>query len=227
MRRTLWVIVAGAAVAAVWVWGPSLLVQRELASLLQTSLRATRGVSVHASASALGLLRGRVDRVEMTAAGVQLGDLVAERLTATLSSIRFSRVGGRVELAGVGGGEAALTITQADLERLLRLRGVQRPAVTIDESGVRATGEIAAGPLTAEARLRGQFYAVDRTDLYFRVDAFDMGGMEIPSPLMTAILGVSARPIVSLRGLPVPMVVERITSGPREVVVAARIEATR
>jgi hypothetical protein len=136
-------------------------------------------------------------------------------------------VGGRVELAGVGGGEAALTITQADLERLLRLRGVQRPAVTIDESGVRATGEIAAGPLTAEARLRGQFYAVDRTDLYFRVDAFDMGGMEIPSPLMTAILGVSARPIVSLRGLPVPMVVERITSGPREVVVAARIEATR
>ncbi len=227
MRRTIWVLAALAGAAAAWVWGPSLLVQRELTSLLQTSLRATRGVSVHARASALGLLRGRVDHVRVTAAGVQLGDLVAERLTATLSSLRFDRVGGRLELAGVGVGDAALTITRGDLERLLWLRGVQRPSVTIDESGVQATGEITAGPVSAEARLRGQFYAVGRTDLYFRVDAFDMGGMEVPAPLMTAILGVSARPIVSLRGLPVPMVIERITSGSGEVVVAARIEATR
>ena len=222
--RALWLLILIALVAVVGFWGPSWLVQRPIAALLQERLQAAGEISVRARASLPGLVRRRVERVDVSAIGVRVGDVVAERFSATLHGITVTQVfGGPLGLTGVESGTAELTVGQADLERFLRDRGVGSPSVAIDASGVTATGDVRVGPVLASARVRGQFAVIEKTDLHFRPESFEMNGVAVPGPLIAGILGATTQPIVTLRGLPVPMAIERITSAPGRITVFARI----
>jgi hypothetical protein len=224
MRRLVWILIGIALLAALWVWIPSALVQRSVAAVLRERLQPSGALHVRARASAPSLLQRRVERLDISAAGVRVGEVTADGLTVALQGLQFERQAeGTLVIASVQSGSVELRISQANLEAFLRGRGVESPLVSIDESGVTARGTVRAGPVTAAAQLRGRFVAVNDTDLLFRIDAFDVSGMAVPGALATAILGTSAQPIVSLRGLPVPATIERVTSGAGQVVVLARV----
>ncbi len=224
MRRALWVLVGIAALAAVWTWVPSAVVQRQVAAVLRDRLEPVGSVTVRARATLAGLARGRINRIEIDARGARVGEVTAERLAATLEGLSFRRgPGGVVVITAVDSGMARIEITQADLERYLRDRRVESPSVSIGETGVEATGGMRIGPIQATARLRGQFFAVDDRDVYFRVASLDVSGADIPPSLAETVLAVAGRPVLSVRDLPVPVRIDRIDSTTGRVVIHARI----
>lgn len=224
MRRAVWVLVGIAALAAVWTWVPSAVVQRQVAVALRGRLESAGSVTVRARATLAGLARQRVNRIEIDARGARVGEVAAERLTATLEGVSFHRgPGGVVVVTRIDSGAAQIEITQADLERYLRDRHVENPSVNIDETGVVATGGMRIGPVQATARLRGQFFAVDDRDVYFRVASLDVSGADVPPSLAETVLAVAGRPILSVRDLPVPVRIDRIDSTTGRVVIRARI----
>jgi hypothetical protein len=225
MRRVLWVAVAVALAGTLWSLVPSVIIQRQLASVLQEHLQATRGLSVRARANAPGVLRGYIDQVDVSASGARLGGMRMEQLSAHLEGLTFGRTpGGALEITGVRAGSAELRIGPADVAGYLAQQGVRDPVVAIKPSGVTATGSVRAGPVTAEVRLQGRFIVVDRTDVHFQVDSLDVAGIDVPGPLATVLLGSMTGPIVSLRRLPVPVVITdlQVTSG--RVVAIGRVE---
>ncbi len=224
MRRAVWVLVWIAVLAAVWTWVPSAVVQHQVAAAFRSRMESAGSVTVRARATLVGLVRGRVNRIEVDARGAPLGDLTADRLTATLEGVSFQRGGGgAVIISAIDAGAAQIEITQADLERYLRDRHVENPSVSIDGTGVTATGGMRIGPVQATARLRGQFFAVDDRDVYFRVTSLDVSGTDVPPPLAETVLAMAGRPILSMRDLPVPVRIDRIDSTSGRVVIHARI----
>lgn len=222
--RAVWLLAFTAFAAVIGFLGPSWLVQQHLAAYLQERLEATGGISVRAIASLPALIRRRVERVEVAAEGVRIGDVRAERLSVSLRGVSVATgSGGAVALTGVDSGTVELSIGQRDLERYLRGRDVGAPSVAIDAAGVTATGEVRIGPVLARARVRGQFVAVERTELYFHPEALEVGGVALPRPLAAGIFGAATQPIVSLRALPVPVAIERITPSPGRITISARV----
>jgi hypothetical protein len=226
MRRAAWPIAGVVLVATLWALVPSLIVQQRLTSALRQGLPAAE-VSVRARATASGVLRGYVNRVDVSAARVRVGELTAERFSASLVGVQLRRnSGGDVEVAGVQSGTARLEVTQENLAEYLGQRGVQEPKVTIDESGVTATGNLQAGPVLAPATIRGQFSVVNKADLYFQIESLELGGVSVAGSLATALLGTAQRPLITLSELPVPVVADRVSHVPGRVLVDARIGGT-
>lgn len=227
MRRAIWILVGIAALIALlvvlWTWIPSIIVQQRVASALRARLQPAGTVAVRARTNALMFIRGRVDRLAIDASGVRLGDVTAERLTARLRGavLRSGARDGDM-FVSVESGSARVEISQAGIEQFLRTRGVENPSVTIDEAGVTATGGVRVGPLLATARLRGQFQAANATDIYFRVTSLDLSGVNVSGSLATTALNLASQPVVSLRGFPVPVTIDRIVSRPGSIEVRAR-----
>lgn len=220
MRLPYWIL-AGAAVL-VLLWVPPRVVERQATAALQSALQPSGALAVRARVTPLGLLRGRVDRLDLEAAGVRLGDLVAGRLAAELRGVTLRRAGGGWAIV-VRSGNASVEIGRADLERYLRERGVEQPSVRIDASGIEAAGGVRIGPVSATARVLGQFYAASGTDLHFRVDSLDLSGTQVPAGMANAVFATAGRPVATLRGLPVSSHIERVVAEPGRVIVRVRI----
>jgi hypothetical protein len=226
MRRVLWLVIAAAVLASVWTVLPSLLVQRHLASALRERLQATGRLDVRARTTAPALLRGLVNHVTVFAAGVRMGEMVAEGLTADIRGLRFRWApGGALTMTGVDGGTVELWVGQADLAAYLTQHGVDGASVTVDASGITASGNLKVGSITAPVRLHGHFVVVDAVDLFFRVESVDVGGLTMPGAVVTAMLGAGGQPIISLRQLPVPVVIDRVATSPGRVVVVAHVQS--
>jgi hypothetical protein len=226
MRRAAWLIVGVVLVAVLWALVPSLIIQQRLTSALRQRLPAAE-LSVRVRATAPGLLRGYVNRVHVVALGVSVGELTAERFSATIVGLRLRPgAGGAVEVGGVQSGTARLEVTHENLAMYLAQRGVQDPNVTIDESGVTATGNLQAGPVLAPAKIRGRFNVANQTDLYFHTESLELGGLSVTGSLTTALLGPVQRPLISLSGLPVPVVVDNVSHVSGRVLIDARIAGT-
>lgn len=223
MRGRAWLLIGLAvAVGALAVWVPSRLAERQLAQVLRPLVEPAGSLWVRARTTAFAYLFGRINRLDLDARGIRLGDLTAERLRASLTGVTLSRspADGRL-LVGARAGDLTVTIGGEDVERFLRARGVQSPAVTIDAAGVTATGMVRAGALEVTARVSGQFVASGR-DLRFRVTSLDVGGVELPPAVAGTIFGM-IQPSVSLDTLPFPLAIDRISTGDGRVVVAARV----
>jgi hypothetical protein len=227
MRGLLWGIAAAALAIGAWTVVPSAVVQRQLDLALRERLQPAGRLEVRARATALGLLRGQVARATVAAAGVRTGEITAERLTAEFRGLRFARTQQDVlDVTGVDSGAVELHVTRADLEAYLTRRGVENPSVAIDEAGVTVSGTLRAGPVAAPVRLTGQFVVAGETDLLFSVASVDVGGLNVPGQLVTALLGASEHPIISLRRLPVRVVIDRVASSAGRVVLTAHVERT-
>ncbi|MDR7485632.1 MAG: LmeA family phospholipid-binding protein [Armatimonadota bacterium] len=226
MRRALWIVAGLAALIAAWVLLPSVLLQQSVAAALRPHVEEAGTLHVRARATAWGLLRGRIARLEIDATRVRLGDVTAGQLSGKLRGVTFRREPlRRWTVTGVEGGTLEIQVGQHDLEAYLRARGVERPSVTIDTRGVAASGELRAGPLVATARLRGQFYVSGGTDLYFQITSLNLSGTDLPPGLTAAVLGVAGRPVLSLRSLPVSVTVTQIAYRDGRLTVGARAGA--
>ncbi len=224
MRRTVWLLVGVAALAALWWWVPSAFVRHQVASSIRAQLGTPGQLTISARTTAWSLARGRVDRLEIEARDLPLGKVSARRFRASMVGVEMagSGQGGRA-IRGVESGSAELEIGQSDLEHLLAAHGVVGPAVTIAADGITATGLVRAGPVGGPARVRGQLYAVSGTDLHFRVESLEVNGLELPPALANAVLAVASQPVLSLRGLPVPVQIEQVILEAGRVVVSAHV----
>lgn len=225
MRRAVLLLGMALGLAAAWVWLPSALLRGGLERSLAAALQARGPVSVRPVTSPLEVARGRIARLDVTAAGVRVGDMTASRLVASFRGVTTRRAGATLELSAVTAGTVQVELTSADLEAYLAARGVEHASVRIQEDGIEASGTVRAGPVFAAARVRGQFYVVDHRDVYFRIDALDLSGMDIPPAAATAMLAMAGRPVATLRGLPVPARVERITVRDGRLIVDGRVGA--
>lgn len=225
MRRAVLLLGVALGLAAAWVWLPSALLRGALERSLTAALQARGPVSVRPVTSPLEVVRGRIARLDVTAAGVRVGDVTASRLVASFRGVTTRRAGAGLEVAAVTAGTVQVELTAADLEAYLTARGVEHASVRIGEEGIEASGSVRAGPVLAAARVRGQFYVVDHRDVYFRIDALDLSGMDLPPAAATAMLAVAGRPVATLRGLPVPARVERITARDGRLIVDGRVGA--
>jgi hypothetical protein len=224
MRPLYWVLAAAAAALGI-LWVSSRAVERQAAWVLRSALQPSGALSVRAALTPLGLLRGRVDYLDLEAAGVRLGDLVAGRFAARLRGVTLRRARG-VWTVQVRGGTASVEIGQADLERYLRERGVEQPSVRIDASGIEAAGGVRMGPVATTARVQGQFYTASGRDLHFRVASMYLGGTEVPAGVAGAVFAMAGRPVATLQGLPVQLTIDRVYTEPGKVVVRARAGET-
>jgi len=221
--RRAWLLVGLAVVVGVFaVWVPSRLAERQVAAALRPHIEPTGSISVNARTTALAYPRGWINRLDVDARRVKLGDLTAERLSASLTGVALTQspADGRLSMRARAG-TLSVTIGRTDMERFLSTRGVKSPSVIIDAAGLTATGLIRAGALEVPARVSGQFVAVGR-DLQFRVTSLDVGGVEVPPAVATTILGMM-QPSVSFDALPFPIAIDRVTTGDGHVVVAGRI----
>lgn len=212
-------IVVGLALA---VWAPSIIVQRQMAAALRAHADPSGSVRVRVRATAWGLVQRRVERVHVEATAIRLGDLVADRLTADLTGVQFVRSRGGWAPARVRSGDAVAEIGRGQLERFLRERGVDHPEVLVEPSGVTVNAAMPAGAVRVPVRLRGQFEASGR-DLRFRVASLEVSGAELPQVLAGSLMGL-VQPVISLRGLPIPLVIDRVSTETGRVIVRARVE---
>jgi hypothetical protein len=223
MRRALWILIAAAVGIAAAIVIPARAVERQITAAIQPLLEPGGTVTVRARASPLGLARGYLSRVRVTAHAIRIGALTAQRLDASLSGVDLVKTAsGDRALGRVRGGGAVIEFGRGDLERFLRTRGVDTPEVTIDEAGVSAEGVVTVGGAAVRARVRGQFYSAG-PDLLFRIASLQVSGVDVPPAIVQTAMGL-VRPAVSLRDLPFPMVIDRVTSEPGRVIVRARVE---
>jgi hypothetical protein len=173
----------------------------------------------------MGLLRGRVDHLDLEAAGVRLGDLVAGRFAAELRGVTLRRARGAWTVR-VRDGTAIVEIGQANLEEYLRERGIEQPSVRIDASGIEAAGGVRMGPVATTARVRGHLYTAGGRDLHFRPSSLHLGGTEVPAGMAGAVFATAGRPVATLGGLPIQLMIERVYTEPGKVIVRARIGET-
>lgn len=224
MRHAVRLLVGIAAFAALW-WGvPSFAAQHMLAASIRAQIPPPEELKVRARTTAWSLARGRADRLDIEVTGLPLGKTSARRFHARLTGVEMAGPGQTGAAVGsVESGSAELEIGPQDLERLLEAHGISGPEVTIDADGVTATGTVQAGPFEGPARVRGQFYAVSGTDLHFRVTSLAVKGEEVPPILANMVLVVASQPVLSLRGLPVPVRIERVVSETGRIVVSAQV----
>lgn len=224
MRPLYWSLAAAAAVLAL-LWVTQGMVERRAAAALRSALQPSGALAVRARLRPLGLLRGRVDRLDLEAAGVRLGGLAAGRFVAELRGVTLRRAGGAWTIL-VRDGTASVEIGQANLEEYLRERGIEQPSVHIDASGIEAVGGVRMGPVATAARVKGHLYAASGTDLHFRVTSLRVGGTEVPDGMAGAVFAMAGTPVATLRGLPIQLLIEQVSAGPGRVIVRARIGET-
>ncbi len=224
MRRTAWLLVGIAALAALWWWAPSAYVRHRVTSLVRAHIGEQAGLTVRARTTAWSLALGRIGHLEIEAANLPLGDTSARRFWARMAGVRLAgHRGDGPPIRGIESGSAQVEVGQDDLERLLTARGIANPRVVIDAGVVTATGQLRVGPVFGPATVRGQFYAADRADVHFRVASFEVGGTELPPALANTVLAIIATPVLSLRGLPVPVEIDQVALEAGRVIIRARV----
>jgi hypothetical protein len=205
---------------------PARIVERQIAGALHPLLEPGGTVTVRARVSPLGLIRGYLGRVRVTARGIRVGSLTSQRLDAKETMLigvdLIQTSGGDRAVGRVRGGRGVIEFGRADLEQFLRKRGVENPVVGIDASGVTAEGMATVGGAAVRARIRGQFVAAG-ADLLFRVTSLEVSGVDVPPMIAQTALGL-VQPAVSFRDLPFPLAIERVTSEDGRVVVRALVE---
>ncbi|MDI6772474.1 MAG: DUF2993 domain-containing protein [bacterium] len=224
MHRAVWWLIGIAALASLWSWVPSAFVRYQVAASIRAQLGTPGQLTIRVRTTAWSFARGRVDHLEIEARDLSLSQVSVRRFRASMTGVEMAGPGqGGPAIRSAESGNAELEIGQPDLERLLAAHGIIGPAVAIDADGITATGLLRAGPVAGPARVSGQFYAASGTDLHFRVTSLAVNGMELPPALANAVLAVASQPILSLRGLPVPVQIERVTLEIGRVVVYAQV----
>jgi hypothetical protein len=220
MRWPVGAALAILAAGALAVGAPSVVIGRQMTVALRAHMEPGGSVQARVRATAWGLARQRVDRIQVNATGIRLGDLVADRLRADLSGVQFERSPTGWVPTHVGGGGATAEIGRARLEQFLRDRGVEQPEVLVAPSGITVAGAMPAGGARVPMRVAGQFEPAGR-DLRFRVASLEIGGAEVPRQLAET-LATLVQPVISLSRLPIPLIVDRVTVQDGRLVVGAR-----
>ena len=194
---------------------------RALADELQRTgtLAATPSVDVGGFPFLLQAVRGRYDRIEVTAVGVPAGEVTLAQLDAVLTGVQVPLVdvvSGQVGAVPVGRVQARALLSYADLARRSGNRGLRVEPVG---NMVRVTGSVVVFGRTLEASAVSRV-VLEGTDVVVTATSYEVGNA-VADAALTRALGDRLDFRVPLRGLPYGLVVDGVTVTAAGVVVSA------
>lgn len=227
MRTILLGVIAGLLLVMA---GAQLYLPDFVAARLGESLQSATGIpSLNVrlrSFPALGLLAGRVGRMDVSAADVQVDGLRVESLQLEAQNVRVDvseLLRRRVPAVRSGQALVRLTVTEEALTEYARARPELPPGVRVrvTDSGLELSGRAAVFGNVVEALLAGHFEPDGATGLVFVPDDVEVQGQTLPA-FLVAVLREAFRVRIDLANSPFPIVVDEIIYEPGRLTVVGR-----
>jgi hypothetical protein len=186
--------------------GPGVLLSSRLAGDARRSLHA-QDASVRVIAGPLGVLQGRLARLDLHARGAMLDGASVDEITLELHGVTIDlgrAFRGELMVRGVARGNTAMVVGEDSLRRYLEGRGVRNPAVRMDRGVVTMTGQVTVLSALVDVTLRAALVVSDGMRLAFDVQELRVSGLEVPREVGNA-LAASINPILTAPQQPVPL----------------------
>jgi hypothetical protein len=203
-RLALVVILIVVVVAA--LAGPSVLLSSRLENDARRSLRAQDG-SARVIAGPLGVLQGRLARLDLRAHGAMFDGTSVDAITLELRGVTIDPVRafrGELVVRGVERGSVTMVVGEESLRRYLESRDVRNPAVRMERGVVTMTGQVRVLNALVDVTLRAGLLVRDGIRLAFDIQELRVGGLEVPRDIGNA-LAASINPILTAPQQPVPL----------------------
>ncbi|HEY6103952.1 MAG TPA: LmeA family phospholipid-binding protein, partial [bacterium] len=126
------------------VAGPSVLLSSRLESDVRRSFRA-HDASARVIAGPLGVLQGRLARLDLRARGAMLDGTSVDEIALQLRSVTIDPVRalrGELVLRSVENGAVTVVVGEESLRRYLVSRDLRNPAVRMDRGMLTVTGQV-------------------------------------------------------------------------------------
>jgi len=187
--------------------------ERRASEYLSAPLGRDARVRVHGSPFLTQAIRGRYDRVEVTAAGMQLGVLVGTSMRAHLVNVHLplrDLVGRRANELSVERLHGDLVIPYRELVRVSRIPGLR--FAYSDDDRLIATARVPVPGISQLARLSGEAVASigDGGTVWVRVRNVSVAGITLPGLVLSQLVPALAFP-VPLPPLPYGLRIEGLT----------------
>lgn len=188
------------------VAGPSVLLSPRLENDVRRSLRA-QDASARVIAGPLGVLQGRLARLDLRARGAMLNGTSVDEIALQLRGVTIDPVRafrGELVLRSVESGTVTVVVGEESLRRYLVSRDVRNPAVRMDRGMLTVTGQVTVLSALVDVTLRAGLIVRDGTRVAFDIQELRVGGLEVPRDIGNA-LAASINPILIAPQQPVPL----------------------
>ncbi len=203
MSRLIALIVA----VVLIIVAPAAILSWELSVGLRRDLRA-RDAAVRVRAGPLGLVTGRVGRLDFRAreavlSGLDVSEVHGSLVGVTLDPAQAWR--GHLVVRSATGGSVTVVVRDADLERhLISTRGMRTARVRMDDGIVAINGTVVALNSAVDVAVRARLSVADRRHLVLRIAALTIGGVTIPADVGN-VLAAAVNPVLTAPQTPVPL----------------------
>lgn len=188
------------------VAGPSVLLSPRLENDVRRSLRA-QDASARVIAGPLGVLQGRLARLDLRARGAMLNGTSVDEIALQLRGVTIDPVRafrGELVLRSVESGTVTVVVGEESLRRYLVSRDVRNPAVRMDRGMLTVTGQVTVLSALVDVTLRAGLIVRDGTRVAFDIQELRVGGLEVPRDIGNA-LAASINPILIAPQQPFPL----------------------
>lgn len=185
---------------------PAAMLSWHLSNGLRRDTRA-EGAAVRLYAGPVGVVSGRIWRLQFTVRGAAFDEATARELRGTLRGVTLDvsrALEGRLDIQSIEGGRIVIVVDETDVQRFLtESRAVRGARVRLDDGLVTITGTVDAlnssFPIQVSARL-----AIEGDALVMRVAELNISGVAIPSNLGDVLM-TAVNPLLVAPSEPVPM----------------------
>lgn len=179
----------------------------QLSGGVQRDLNA-QDASVRVIAGPIGIITGRISRLQLDARQAVVEDVTVSRIRVTLRDVRLDTrraLAGRLVIRGTRGGTASVVVDEAAVQRYLsEKRDVRNANVHLDNGVAIITGSVNALGSSFEVTLRARLEVARGRDIVLRVENIGVGGVALPPEIGNA-LATAVNPLVTAPQQPVPI----------------------
>lgn len=185
---------------------PAAMLSWHLSSGLRRDTRA-QGAAVRLYAGPVGIVTGRIWRLQFTLRRPAFGDATARELRGTLRDVTLDvarAVRGHLDIQSMEGGRVVVVVDESDVQRFLaEARDIRGARVRLADGLVTITGTVdvlnSSFPIQVSAEL-----AIEGGALVLRVATLNISGVAIPSNLGNVLM-TAVNPLLVAPREPVPM----------------------
>lgn len=201
---------------------PAAILSWYLSTGLQRDLRAEEA-TVRVLAGPIGIATGRVGRLAFRVRGAAIDGVTVREFSAELHGVRLDRaqgLRGRLEVAEVAGGRAAVVVDEGDVQRYLaQAKDLRDARVHLDNGAVAVTGTVAVLNATVNVEINARLAIQDGTALVLHVETLKISGTPIPADVATILMS-GVNPLLRAPREPVALRFTGVTvDGGRAVIV--------
>lgn len=194
-------------IVALIILAPAVIMSLQLSGGVQRDLRA-QDASVRVIAGPVGIVTGRISRLQLDVRQAKVEDATISRIRVTLRDVRLDTrraLGGRLVIRGTQGGTASVIVDETAMkEYLSEQRDVRNATVHLDEGVALITGTVNVLGSSFEVTLRARLEVARGRDIVLRVENIGVGGVALPPEIGNA-LATAVNPLVTAPQQPVPI----------------------